>query len=600
MHAPDEPAEAEVDERRVERIMRNLLVNAIEHGDGRPVDIHVAIGDDAVAVVVEDHGVGLRPGEAANVFTRFWRADPARARTTGGTGLGLSISLEDARLHNGWLQAWGERGRRLAVPPHPAAAGRRHPARVAAAAQPHGGPVTGRRARARPRAAASRSLLAGCGGLSRSGDVQPGLDVASGNPQGIRVLFPGPAAGVDQVSIVRGFVRAGSASDAAYDNARAFLTAQTSEKWNPDRTLVLLADDVAPKATLLDPATVRITAKAAGTVDPEGRYTAARAGSTVTATFGLSTVGGEWRISELPDDVRPLDRQLRGVPARAALRPALRLDQPARPRARHPVVPRRQARDPAGPAQLVPVPAHLADASVTAVPVGSRLLGDAVSIDSGVATVNLLTNTKLSAGETTRQNLWAQFVSTLTQDTGVSRIVLSVNGVPVNIAGLDGSAGTLAEVGFTTPPTPALARPVVRRGDDVVVFDPSTLGDAEPRQPAVSGSYPPVLHTFRRLALSADGAELAGVDPDGNGISRWRGTNRYEVPLDATNVGNPAYDRRGFLWMGGVGTKGAKAPRLWVVDLTANPADPRAAATAVEAAWLARAPRRRGAGGPGR
>jgi len=110
VHAPDEPAEVEVDERRVERIMRNLLVNAIEHGDGRPVDIHVAIGDDAVAVVVEDHGVGLRPGEAANVFTRFWRADPARARTTGGTGLGLSISLEDARLHNGWLQAWGERG----------------------------------------------------------------------------------------------------------------------------------------------------------------------------------------------------------------------------------------------------------------------------------------------------------------------------------------------------------------------------------------------------------------------------------------------------------------------------------------------------------
>ncbi len=110
VHAPAEPAEAEVDERRVERILRNLVVNAIEHGDGRPVDLHVAVGPDAVAVVVEDHGVGLRPGEAANVFTRFWRADPARARTTGGTGLGLSISLEDARLHNGWLQAWGERG----------------------------------------------------------------------------------------------------------------------------------------------------------------------------------------------------------------------------------------------------------------------------------------------------------------------------------------------------------------------------------------------------------------------------------------------------------------------------------------------------------
>jgi len=110
VHVPDEPAEAEVDERRVERILRNLVVNAIEHGEGRPIRVDVAVGRDAVAVVVEDHGVGLRPGEAANVFTRFWRADPARARTTGGTGLGLSISLEDARLHNGWLQAWGQRG----------------------------------------------------------------------------------------------------------------------------------------------------------------------------------------------------------------------------------------------------------------------------------------------------------------------------------------------------------------------------------------------------------------------------------------------------------------------------------------------------------
>ena len=54
------------------------------------------------------------------VFNRFWRADPARARTTGGTGLGLSISLEDAHLHGGWLQAWGEPGRRRAVPAHPA------------------------------------------------------------------------------------------------------------------------------------------------------------------------------------------------------------------------------------------------------------------------------------------------------------------------------------------------------------------------------------------------------------------------------------------------------------------------------------------------
>jgi two-component system sensor histidine kinase MtrB len=101
---------AEIDSRRVERILRNLVVNAVEHGEGRPVEVTVRGNESAVAIAVRDHGVGLRPGEAALVFNRFWRADPARARTTGGTGLGLAISLEDARLHDGWLQAWGEPG----------------------------------------------------------------------------------------------------------------------------------------------------------------------------------------------------------------------------------------------------------------------------------------------------------------------------------------------------------------------------------------------------------------------------------------------------------------------------------------------------------
>ncbi|HEY0542203.1 MAG TPA: MtrAB system histidine kinase MtrB [Actinoallomurus sp.] len=105
---PGEATMAEVDRRRVERILRNLLVNAVEHGEGRDIVVSVAADRDAVAIAVRDHGCGLRPGEAHMVFDRFWRADPARARTTGGTGLGLSISKEDARLHGGWLQAWGE------------------------------------------------------------------------------------------------------------------------------------------------------------------------------------------------------------------------------------------------------------------------------------------------------------------------------------------------------------------------------------------------------------------------------------------------------------------------------------------------------------
>jgi two-component system sensor histidine kinase MtrB len=119
---PAEPCIAEVDRRRVDRILRNLLVNAVEHGEGKDVVVTVAADRDAVAVAVRDHGVGLAPGEEVKVFERFWRADPSRARTTGtgGNGLGLAIALEDAHLHGGWLQAWGEKGRgsvfRLTVP----------------------------------------------------------------------------------------------------------------------------------------------------------------------------------------------------------------------------------------------------------------------------------------------------------------------------------------------------------------------------------------------------------------------------------------------------------------------------------------------------
>ncbi|MGW7363913.1 MtrAB system histidine kinase MtrB [Streptomyces sp. NPDC054841] len=106
----EQPVVAEADARRIERVLRNLVVNAVEHGEGRDVVVRLAAAGGAVAVAVRDYGVGLKPGEATRVFNRFWRADPARARTTGGTGLGLSIAVEDARLHGGWLQAWGEPG----------------------------------------------------------------------------------------------------------------------------------------------------------------------------------------------------------------------------------------------------------------------------------------------------------------------------------------------------------------------------------------------------------------------------------------------------------------------------------------------------------
>jgi len=130
IHNPENRCDAEIDSRRVERVVRNLVVNAIEHAERRAVDIDIAATDTDVALRVHDHGVGMSEETVSHVFDRFFRADPARTRTTGGTGLGLAIAREDINLHGGTIEAWGVPGagssfvitlpRKVAQPWHPA------------------------------------------------------------------------------------------------------------------------------------------------------------------------------------------------------------------------------------------------------------------------------------------------------------------------------------------------------------------------------------------------------------------------------------------------------------------------------------------------
>ena len=98
------------DIRRVERIMRNLLSNALDHAGDKPVKVSIVETTSEVGIGVRDYGSGMDNASLTRVFDRFWRADPSRSRIRGGTGLGLSIALEDARLHNGELDAWGRPG----------------------------------------------------------------------------------------------------------------------------------------------------------------------------------------------------------------------------------------------------------------------------------------------------------------------------------------------------------------------------------------------------------------------------------------------------------------------------------------------------------
>ena len=101
----------EIDTDKMTQVIDNILNNAIKYSpDGGKITVSMKTTDDQMILSIKDQGLGIPKQDLPKIFDRFYRADPARTRTTGGTGLGLAISLEDVVLHGGTLTAWGEIG----------------------------------------------------------------------------------------------------------------------------------------------------------------------------------------------------------------------------------------------------------------------------------------------------------------------------------------------------------------------------------------------------------------------------------------------------------------------------------------------------------
>ena len=97
----------ETDPRRVERILSNLIGNALEHGGDR-ADVRVGRENGRAFVEISDHGPGIPPEHVPHLFERFYKADPSRSGR--GSGLGLAIAQENARLLGGAIEVWSEPG----------------------------------------------------------------------------------------------------------------------------------------------------------------------------------------------------------------------------------------------------------------------------------------------------------------------------------------------------------------------------------------------------------------------------------------------------------------------------------------------------------
>ena len=410
-------------------------------------------------------------------------------------------------------------------------------------------------------------------------------------PAGPAGDLPRPRPGAGQESIVRGFVRAGAASDAAYDNARAFLIPEVSEKWDPDGTIVLLADDVPPTATLLDPATVRITAAAAGTVDADGRYTAARPGSTVSATFRLQTVSGEWRIAELPkgfgrwissDDVSRLVQPYAlhyVATSRRASSPTCAGSPPTGSRPGSPAPSSRPCPSTSSARPSPPFPTAPASSGTPCR--SSRASRASTSSRAGSAPGRRTGRTcgrssSAPCCRTPRCRGWR------CRSTACRSTWRSSTGSPA------GTAGSLADIGFPAPPVASWPG---RSCAAVTTSWCSTRLPSGSRSRACRpgrGSYPPVRPDVQppRAVGRRDGARrrstpAATASRGGAGSTATRCRSTASRSVTPRTTGGASCGRVPS------GPVARTATRLWVVDGAADPAGPPGRRHPVEVKWLA-------------
>ena len=445
----------EADVRRIERIVRNLVVNAIEYGEGRDVEVRVAANSQAAALTVRDHGIGLKAGEDVLVFNRFWRADPARARTRGGTGLGLSIAVEDTALHGGRLEAWGRPREgsvfRLTLPlriggefelsplpldAHQVTRSRRRTRLHPAAARRRPGTAMSRGRTRRTLVLVLVGLTAvGCVSIPDDSSVRQADDVgvADQSPPLTNVVT-GPVAGAEPDEVVAGFYAAMLAYPQTMDKAREFLTPNAATRWDPDAELTVYDD---PRISSFErdggkTVIATVNASVSGTLNDRGSWTSADPDLTGIATgLKLRQFDGEWRITN-PQDGTFVDQDFfNRFYERFSLYffdPSLTVLTP------DPVY--LAVGDTAATSLVTDLLAgptgNLRTAVTSAVPDGTKL-DVAVSVSSdGDAEVPLTANVlKLSASN--RQLFAAQLAWTLRQIETIKRISISVDGSNLDI-----------------------------------------------------------------------------------------------------------------------------------------------------------------------
>lgn len=425
--------------------------------------------------------------------------------------------------------------------------------------------------------------LAGCG-LSTDPTVRPGLDIDAPAEEGLTYVPPGPQDGDGPEETVRGFMRAGATTGAQLEVARSFLTTEAGQAWLPDAQTVVYGGTT-PKIRRIGKDRYQADIRVIARIDADSRYIVSPPYDGATFEFGLRRDGDGWLIDRLQDGFgRVLHKDAVGRMYRLysvhypaigwnALVSDLRW------------IPQDQQTTRLTRAQLGRLPDYLRGAAQT--DGRARLTVDAVPVVEGVAQVDLAPET-VRPDATVRKQLAAQLVATLRQLPEVSEVSILLGGSALELPGIDAPLVEPEQLGFADPHA---SRPqvLVRVGTRLLPVAGRQLSSVSVSDlDSGSAGFAPVLRSWRRLALSPDAKEVAGVSGEATEIARWRADGTvHPVPTFATDLTRPVYDYGGVLWVAGQGVGTQDGTSVWAINAAADIHDERASApTGLATPWL--------------
>ena len=406
-------------------------------------------------------------------------------------------------------------------------------------------------------AVALLGLLAGCVSVPTAGPVEKVAGQPPACQNCLNVDVAPPSAGDEPKQVVQGFLRATSNFQPNYAVARQFLTTGAGEKWAPESGVSIYSGSIQAAGT-----TVILDGRLVGSLGSDRSYAAQDRAWRVN--FGMVKENGEWRISTPPPGLMVAEfafssfyqpYNLYFVGNGSALVPnPIYLPNLRNPASTASVLMRALLNGPSD---------WLAPAVTSAIPEGTALSVDAVTINDDVAQVALSDNV-LSLNDGQRTLLAAQVLYTL-QPTGIQGVVFTVNQKPYAIPGAD--PGTFEVTldsrfaDFDPIPSGIVDSIYTAQGNKVTVTASTSLTDPGQAIP-VPGPLGAGRWSVDSLAVSTTASDIAAVTDGGTVLRRAdvAGGTVSTVVADATSLLRPEFTRFGELWA--VGNQGGRQ-RLW-------------------------------------